>query len=149
MNLKPALVAAASSSRATSAEAVVWSTKTAPFFMPAKAPSGPIVTARRSLSLPTQHITKSWPSAAARSEEHTSELQSPCNLVCRLLLEKKKKHKQASMKLHRPALRVCRLTMSAPALAVLCTWSHGYARSRSYISTIFYEAPLLASGRML
>src|SRR5256885_7709623 len=30
--------------------------------------------------------------AAERSEEHTSELQSPCNLVCRLLLEKKKKH---------------------------------------------------------
>src|SRR6266850_5984858 len=29
---------------------------------------------------------------AMRSEEHTSELQSPCNLVCRLLLEKKKKH---------------------------------------------------------
>src|SRR5215467_11731070 len=28
---------------------------------------------------------------AMRSEEHTSELQSPCNLVCRLLLEKKKK----------------------------------------------------------
>src|SRR5256885_12847609 len=30
----------------------------------------------------------------ARSEEHTSELQSPCNLVCRLLLEKKKKHRR-------------------------------------------------------
>src|SRR2546426_7807351 len=29
--------------------------------------------------------------ALGRSEEHTSELQSPCNLVCRLLLEKKKK----------------------------------------------------------
>src|SRR5256885_7868096 len=29
-----------------------------------------------------------------RSEEHTSELQSPCNLVCRLLLEKKKKKTQ-------------------------------------------------------
>src|SRR5256885_5258418 len=29
-------------------------------------------------------------SASYRSEEHTSELQSPCNLVCRLLLEKKK-----------------------------------------------------------
>src|SRR2546426_7280020 len=28
--------------------------------------------------------------SAKRSEEHTSELQSPCNLVCRLLLEKKK-----------------------------------------------------------
>src|SRR5256885_7355653 len=32
----------------------------------------------------------------ARSEEHTSELQSPCNLVCRLLLEKKKKKKTHS-----------------------------------------------------
>src|SRR2546426_5928588 len=31
---------------------------------------------------------------AQRSEEHTSELQSPCNLVCRLLLEKKKKKKK-------------------------------------------------------
>src|SRR5256885_6351737 len=31
------------------------------------------------------------PGAGHRSEEHTSELQSPCNLVCRLLLEKKKK----------------------------------------------------------
>src|SRR5256885_10087955 len=31
-------------------------------------------------------------SGLARSEEHTSELQSPCNLVCRLLLEKKKKN---------------------------------------------------------
>src|SRR5256885_10752781 len=28
--------------------------------------------------------------APSRSEEHTSELQSPCNIVCRLLLEKKK-----------------------------------------------------------
>src|SRR5256885_12956009 len=31
-----------------------------------------------------------------RSEEHTSELQSPCNLVCRLLLEKKKDASQAT-----------------------------------------------------
>src|SRR5256885_3028376 len=31
-----------------------------------------------------------WPNDERRSEEHTSELQSPCNLVCRLLLEKKK-----------------------------------------------------------
>src|SRR2546426_6085968 len=35
-----------------------------------------------------------------RSEEHTSELQSPCNLVCRLLLEKKKK------KYHNTALEI-------------------------------------------
>src|SRR2546426_4357417 len=37
---------------------------------------------------PTTH---SKAASATRSEEHTSELQSPCNLVCRLLLEKKKK----------------------------------------------------------
>src|ERR1039457_7592868 len=33
---------------------------------------------------------------SVRSEEHTSELQSPCNLVCRLLLEKKKNMTQPS-----------------------------------------------------
>src|SRR5256885_13113858 len=33
-----------------------------------------------------------------RSEEHTSELQSPCNLVCRLLLEKKKNNNQSHAK---------------------------------------------------
>src|SRR2546426_7231706 len=33
---------------------------------------------------------------SVRSEEHTSELQSPCNLVCRLLLEKKKKQTSTS-----------------------------------------------------
>src|SRR5256885_8616462 len=38
----------------------------------------------------------------ARSEEHTSELQSPCNLVCRLLLEKKKK-KNINELIHRIA----------------------------------------------
>src|SRR2546426_11834609 len=36
-----------------------------------------------------------WIGEGLRSEEHTSELQSPCNLVCRLLLEKKK-YKQQS-----------------------------------------------------
>src|SRR5256885_11647747 len=35
--------------------------------------------------------------ASVRSEEHTSELQSPCNLVCRLLLEKKKKMRSVSV----------------------------------------------------
>src|SRR2546426_8353757 len=47
---------------------------------------------------PPHHSPHWWRSGAgeggidryARSEEHTSELQSPCNLVCRLLLEKKK-----------------------------------------------------------
>src|SRR3989454_5906973 len=43
----------------------------------------------------TGRAAESAPTARAirRSEEHTSELQSPCNLVCRLLLEKKKKKK--------------------------------------------------------
>src|SRR2546426_6036762 len=35
-----------------------------------------------------------------RSEEHTSELQSPCNLVCRLLLEKKKKQTKVKTEHH-------------------------------------------------
>src|ERR1039457_7659584 len=35
-----------------------------------------------------------------RSEEHTSELQSPCNLVCRLLLEKKKKKNKEPPDVH-------------------------------------------------
>src|SRR5256885_8643379 len=44
-----------------------------------------------------------WPERAgsfaeARSEEHTSELQSPCNLVCRLLLEKKKNNSQQPLR---------------------------------------------------
>src|SRR5256885_5569967 len=44
----------------------------------------------------------------ARSEEHTSELQSPCNLVCRLLLEKKK------------ARRAYWMTTMAPLLSSAC-----------------------------
>src|SRR2546426_12042065 len=41
--------------------------------------------------VPTISSMPSQPQSGGRSEEHTSELQSPCNLVCRLLLEKKKK----------------------------------------------------------
>src|SRR5579864_9836084 len=46
--------------------------------------------------LPWDPVAKTMapPSGAVRSEEHTSELQSHVNLVCRLLLEKKKKIKQ-------------------------------------------------------
>src|SRR5256885_4591114 len=42
---------------------------------------------REGLALPSFDLG----GGGGRSEEHTSELQSPCNLVCRLLLEKKKK----------------------------------------------------------
>src|SRR2546426_7664828 len=42
-------------------------------------------------------IVSMWRALILRSEEHTSELQSPCNLVCRLLLEKKKKDEQQTV----------------------------------------------------
>src|SRR5256885_8367036 len=48
----------------------------------------------------------------ARSEEHTSELQSPCNLVCRLLLEKKKK--SASTAVPRDPLTIADETLRPP-----------------------------------
>src|SRR2546426_3679855 len=49
-------------------------------------------TTRRSTrrSPPPSKRSAAMPTSPRRSEEHTSELQSPCNLVCRLLLEKKK-----------------------------------------------------------
>src|SRR2546426_6563436 len=58
----------------------------------------PIWLSRRKMALmaklrrsQTAATGRCWFSRRARSEEHTSELQSPCNLVCRLLLEKKKR----------------------------------------------------------
>src|SRR2546427_5732436 len=50
---------------------------------------------RRALRGPAGRRQEVWPHGrqGARSEEHTSELQSQSNLVCRLLLEKKKKKK--------------------------------------------------------
>src|SRR5256885_10024687 len=45
---------------------------------------------RRGLKLAPTDSQLTFNLAVTRSEEHTSELQSPCNLVCRLLLEKKK-----------------------------------------------------------
>src|SRR5256885_10724344 len=46
--------------------------------------AGRAIRCRRLAMVPVECV------ASLRSEEHTSELQSPCNLVCRLLLEKKK-----------------------------------------------------------
>src|SRR5256885_6544992 len=50
---------------------------------------------------------------SCRSEEHTSELQSPCNLVCRLLLEKKKKKTNAITNTHTsiPVSRISRFVV--------------------------------------
>src|SRR2546426_4383544 len=48
------------------------------------------------LAEPEDRLLAHFLGRITRSEEHTSELQSPCNLVCRLLLEKKKKKKVLS-----------------------------------------------------
>src|SRR5256885_8323468 len=53
--------------------------------------------------------------SAGRSEEHTSELQSPCNLVCRLLLEKKKKYDTTSIGTSHVILRPPTSPISATA----------------------------------
>src|SRR5256885_8986698 len=60
-----------------------------------------------------------------RSEEHTSELQSPCNLVCRLLLEKKKKISLKSPSLFISQKNTCRSTQSDPRYAIILSLSHG------------------------
>src|SRR5256885_2897343 len=57
---------------------------------------------RQLVSRGARHAARCAPRRAAgqrrlRSEEHTSELQSPCNLVCRLLLEKKKEVLKAAV----------------------------------------------------
>src|SRR5256885_13053154 len=55
----------------------------------------------RSTSATVSPVAVSW--LLARSEEHTSELQSPCNLVCRLLLEKKNSHPAEASDNSRPS----------------------------------------------
>src|SRR2546426_4647373 len=61
---------------------------------PAPRPRAPPARASRGPPAPCPiELAKLEPAALWKSEEHTSELQSPCNLVCRLLLEKKKLHR--------------------------------------------------------
>src|SRR5256885_11870731 len=63
---------------------------------------------------------KSRRDGGARSEEHTSELQSPCNLVCRLLLEKKN-----TSAAHQPDIQSCQVSSySGPASVSVCLSSH-------------------------
>src|SRR5256885_16252431 len=57
-------------------------------------PRGGVLEQVTGLVDPVVAVHALWPQ---RSEEHTSELQSPCNLVCRLLLEKKKKENDVSV----------------------------------------------------
>src|SRR5256885_9446588 len=58
----------------------------------------------------TSEMPNSFATAAPdRSEEHTSELQSPCNLVCRLLLEKKNKNMTPTQSVCLPGTELCTL----------------------------------------
>src|SRR2546426_2331342 len=67
-----------------------------------------------------------------RSEEHTSELQSPCNLVCRLLLEKK----NHTSELQSPCNLVCRLLLEKKEATTVHQSPSGHAGA----------LPALASG---
>src|SRR5438034_8159885 len=58
---------------------------------------------------PPDHLRADGSGVARRSEEHTSELQSHSDLVCRLLLEKKKSRKPTEWRLH-------------PGICDCCTW---------------------------
>src|SRR2546430_11024375 len=62
------------------------------------------------VSGPYQVVAES-PRFQARSEEHTSELQSQSNLVCRLLLEKKKNRRQSSTTRQRHLNTSCRVLL--------------------------------------
>jgi hypothetical protein len=75
MKSTPFAFASAKTLRAASAEAVVWSTRIAPFFMPESAPSLPSATSSRSLSLPTMSITNSQSFAAAAG---VGAVRPPC-----------------------------------------------------------------------
>src|ERR1022692_1866893 len=57
-----------------------------------------------------------------RSEEHTSELQSPCNLVCRLLLEKK----EHTSELQSPCNLVCRLLLEKKQAGISAVWGEDW-----------------------
>src|SRR5690348_17889229 len=68
-------------------------------WQPEKPPS-PRRAATASNTSTSSALTSRRKPTSRRSEEHTSELQSPVHLVCRLLLEKKNKQKQRSPRTH-------------------------------------------------
>src|SRR6266446_121843 len=75
----------------------------------------------------------------SRSEEHTSELQSPCNLVCRLLLEKKKKTTLLKVFSHRTLITLT--AISQPYLLFpnkICCCPYFYYLMCSYIDFLFF-----------
>src|SRR2546426_568308 len=106
--LMPMSVAPSPAARSSSASLCTSTSTSRPPARAAASRSAPCL----AVTPPTTSSTASAPKARAssiwygsmrkslrrRSEEHTSELQSPCNLVCRLLLEKKKTHASAAVR---------------------------------------------------
>src|SRR5256885_8115170 len=83
-----------------------------------------------------------------RSEEHTSELQSPCNLVCRLLLEKKKQYDNVLRRRvnirssHSSASLVARSLLSISVVATQIRTSHRSAAPK-LLSTPHLALPIM------
>src|SRR5207248_7454698 len=71
---------------------------------PASGPPGP------------QRLRGEPPQALRRSEEHTSELQSPYDLVCRLLLEKKKKTKKKNKEINKKQINQQKPTQTTTSI---------------------------------
>src|SRR5256885_12794675 len=81
------------------------SRKLSGFTKPSKANEEAFNSAVEKVTAAAQELLDSLTTGAPprnRSEEHTSELQSPCNLVCRLLLEKKNPHQYILLHIHIP-----------------------------------------------
>src|SRR5256885_6143030 len=85
----------------------------------------------------------------SRSEEHTSELQSPCNLVCRLLLEKKKTaHNSHLVRTITPPMYIscaplrdntcCKRLPLSHDVSSLCSMSQPPSMICSHLTTLFY-----------
>src|ERR1022692_1520486 len=89
----------------------------------------------------------------ARSEEHTSELQSPCNLVCRLLLEKKTDHRAGIPYLPGPGPRVIERRKCGagcawqPEAVLLCFFFNDTATTEIYTLSLHDALPI--SGYIL
>src|ERR1022692_289922 len=83
-----------------------------------------------------------------RSEEHTSELQSPCNIVCRLLLEKKKNKRQMCSRRHgKPQREAGHIIRTSLLRRLTCQTSSSRASSRLSLSLVSYFFFFLMIGR--
>src|ERR1039457_5018081 len=78
---------------------------------------------RKSTRLNSSHLVISYAGLLLGSEEHTSELQSPCNLVCRLLLEKIREADSFNTSAN------LKITTESVPLEYSSTWSSKYLNS--------------------